>query len=206
MPHVITPPSPLALYSSLPTPREHRRQFLTTQKMYDHSETMIGRRSSDNSTPWFDFTNNSAQRHRQVLAPYHTPPDSVSNRSSGLVFEQSQGGQSMTIQSQAMPRAAAMQQARNHPPPLPQLPVPQPHVAYQPVSTVPAAEQVDLIPGKNSQDEAGNAAIAAYMQIPSSINNSRGSLSDFAAQVRSRVALVVLLDPNICPDHMSVLV
>lgn len=35
-----------------------------------------------------------------------------------------------------------------------------------------------------SQKKSGNESIATYLQIPSTINDSRGSLAEFAAQVR----------------------
>jgi hypothetical protein len=56
-----------------------------------------------------------------------------------------------------------------------------PPARYQPSSPVHAPEFETL--GNEPIDESANQ-IVSYLQIPASINNSKGSLSDFAAQVR----------------------
>ena len=65
---------------------------------------------------------------------------------------------------------------------------------YQPVpprQTTPRAHATDSFkpPGATAEEEVKDDAseasqIVTYLQIPSSINNSKGSLSEFAAQVR----------------------
>ena len=45
--------------------------------------------------------------------------------------------------------------------------------------------QGDNATENEAKDEAQEAQIVTYLQIPSSINNSKGSLSEFAAQVRN---------------------
>ncbi|KAB8201264.1 hypothetical protein BDV34DRAFT_172422 [Aspergillus parasiticus] len=41
-----------------------------------------------------------------------------------------------------------------------------------------------------SQKKGGSKSVASYLQIPSSINNSKGNLADFAAQVRGHYCLL----------------
>jgi hypothetical protein len=44
------------------------------------------------------------------------------------------------------------------------------------------------VPQREMSDQKSNGSIASYLQIPSSINDSKGSLAEFAAQVRTAFA------------------
>lgn len=74
-------------------------------------------------------------------------------------------------------------------PPASQVPPPQAHrtasaappARYQPSSPV-LAPEFEAIADEAPTDENANQ-IVSYLQIPPTINNSKGSLSDFAAQV-----------------------
>ena len=59
-----------------------------------------------------------------------------------------------------------------------------PNVPYQPSSPVKAPVFEAL--GTETDGADSSDQIVSYLQIPASINGSKGSLSDFAAQVRSR--------------------
>lgn len=76
-----------------------------------------------------------------------------------------------------------------------------PHQPYQDVSTMPAVHngyssmdnantepvqaRTSREPSFESKKGGSSDAIASYLQIPSSINDSKGSLAEFAAQVRA---------------------
>ena len=66
-----------------------------------------------------------------------------------------------------------------------------------------ALEKEQAVRRKGSTDAN---SIASYLQIPSSINNSKGSLPEFAAQVSLTLNTIVCISRLHLADHLSILV
>jgi hypothetical protein len=171
MTDILSPPSPLASYGSN-APTKYSERYHPSAGVYGSSHTSYSREAPKALSVARPDNTHFGNQYK-VPSTYDTPPQTVVLKSS--MIQGHRGGPVVAGGPQTLPQVAA---AQSHQPP-PQLPVPQPRVTYQPVSTI----QVEQVALKDEHNGAETGAIASYMQIPASINSSKGSLSEFASQI-----------------------
>lgn len=105
-----------------------------------------------------------------------TPPEDMTGVGLKPSISTSYGGKSHTVLKQSQSNAAAMPMARD---------ALDARIGVPTTANQKSSARPNQLLGADEKKQTSNS-IAPYLQIPSSINNSKGSLAEFAAQVRYR--------------------